>query len=415
MEQKSLVRLVALFLVGFGLIAISPSQSAFACALCGNPNHLSGTPLPPLDPVNGGSGSLIAGNTNSITSSGASFSIVINGGTGLQSNPAALAAFNRAAAEWSQYITNPITININADLTSTGFASSNIIGQTSSTFVYDSFDTVRNAIANQALSQPGNNILSALPTQSQFNANVASGMTLGKSFIVGTSANFKALGYTSFNYTNLTPTTSDGTITFNSAFNFDYDSSNGIDSGKVDFQTVAAHEIGHILGFTSAVDDADYFMTANPNATIYARPLDLFRFSSASMPTSGSTFTSGVREFTPGSSATFSDTSVNYSESTGSTYGDGSQASHWKDDGSGSSGLNSNYIGLMDPSLPNGVREPITSADLRAFDLIGYNIRSAATPEPNTGALLAAIAAGLGFPKIRHVLRRRRRTLLISG
>src|SRR5262245_31162864 len=37
------------------------------------------------------------------------FDIVIHPGAGLAANPAALAAFNRAAAQWEQWIRDPIT------------------------------------------------------------------------------------------------------------------------------------------------------------------------------------------------------------------------------------------------------------------------------------------------------------------
>jgi len=49
-------------------------------------------------------------------------------------------------------------------------------------------------------------------------------------------------------------------MTFNSEFNFDYDSSDGITAGYYDFETVALHEIGHVLGFVSVVDAIDYFL-----------------------------------------------------------------------------------------------------------------------------------------------------------
>ena len=323
------------------------------------------------------------------------FSIAINAGSGLSGNTAALAAFNRAGAMWAQYISNPITITIDADLTSTGFNSANIIGQTESTFVYDTFNNTRNAIAAQAVTEQGDAILNYLPTQAQFNANVPSGVTLNTNFIIATKANFKALGYTTFNYAGTPATTNDGIIKFNSAFNFDYDNRDGVDAGKIDFETVAAHEIGHLLGFTSVVDDIDYYLGNNiANQTVYAQPLDLFRFSSAALPTDGASFTTAARELRPGSPASFSDTINAYSMATGQYRGDGNQASHWKDDGSGNGGpLNASYVGIMDPTLPSGVKEPITAADLRALDLIGYKITTSAdTPEPSTFALLGGPA-----------------------
>src|SRR5205814_4613183 len=40
-------------------------------------------------------------------------------------------------------------------------------------------------------------------------------------------------------------------IGFNSSVTFDFDHSDGVDSGAIDFEAVATHEIGHALGFTS--------------------------------------------------------------------------------------------------------------------------------------------------------------------
>ena len=57
------------------------------------------------------------------------FSIAINAGVTLAANPAALAAYNRAARQWEKYISDPITISIAADLASLG---SGILGSTSS-------------------------------------------------------------------------------------------------------------------------------------------------------------------------------------------------------------------------------------------------------------------------------------------
>jgi hypothetical protein len=101
----------------------------------------------------------------------------------------------------------------------------------------------------------------------------------------------------------------------------------------------------------------------------------------------------------PGATAFTSDTVAQYSMSTGLSQGDGRQASHWKDDG-----LTSTYIGVMDPTLGTGVRNSITAADIRALELIGYDV---AAPEPGTGMLLAGALVIAGFVKRRLGLRPR--------
>ena len=60
------------------------------------------------------------------------------------------------------------------------------------------------------------------------------------------SANAKALGLYPGNAQGL-----DGTITFSSQLSFDYDRSNGITAGQIDFVGLATHELGHLLGFRS--------------------------------------------------------------------------------------------------------------------------------------------------------------------
>ena len=56
------------------------------------------------------------------------FEINLIPGPGLQANPAALDAFRRAAAEWEAQISNPIRVNVTADLGT--FSDPNIIGAT---------------------------------------------------------------------------------------------------------------------------------------------------------------------------------------------------------------------------------------------------------------------------------------------
>jgi hypothetical protein len=149
----------------------------------------------------------------------------------------------------------------------------------------------------------------------------------------------------------------------------------------MDFETVAAHEIGHLLGFVSLVDEIDYYMShAQTVSTLSPYPLDLYRFASGSAPGSAAAFSTAPRNFVPGGTKVFSDTALSYSLSTGLTQGDGRQASHWKDDA-----LTSSYIGIMDPTLAYGVTEAISAADIRAMSLIGYDL---VAPEPGTITLL---------------------------
>ncbi len=311
--------------------------------------------------------------------------ITVVPGSGLAANPDALAAFDRAAASWEAVIGSPINVTINADLTSSGFNNPNIIGQTQNVLLQDDYDTVRGQMVDTSAGRPTQALMSALPTASQFNAHLPSDRSFGGS-IVASKANLKALGYTGLDL----PASqggfgaSDGSITFNSAFAFDYSRSGGmVAAGRIDFQTAATHEIAHLLGFTSIVDIVDT-TTAAQYQQVSPTVLDLFRFNPLTgNPATLNDFTTAPRELTPGAAAVTNDLTHQYLMSTGSLAngGDGNQASHWKDDAQTGS-----YIGIMDPTLGYGVAQSITAADVNALGLLGYDV---VTPEPGTTGVIA--------------------------
>jgi hypothetical protein len=145
---------------------------------------------------------------------------------------------------------------------------------------------------------------------------------------------------------------------------FDYDRRDGI-KGR-DFVGVATHEIGHALGFSSGVDDYDIVFAglalAGPeeiNDYSVLRPLDLFRYSTSSVP---------LPDVTPGVDTYFSidgGTTSLGQFATGEFHGDGWQAGHWQ--------IGSEQ-GLMEPQLPSDVIQNLTLRDLRAMDVIGWDL-----------------------------------------
>lgn len=322
------------------------------------------------------------------TSNLGTFDIVIQAGPTLAANAPALAAFNRAANLWESYISDPITVVVEADLAPLGVG---ILGSTSSELLAGSFNTIRNAmVADAANELLDDAIVAALPTAANYTVTVPAGFGLTGN-VFATKANLKALGFTGLDAISGTPV--DVHITFSSTFSFDFDKSDGISAGQFDFEGTAAHEIGHGLGFLSGVDDVDFIL---PNtANILPAPLDMFRFRDnvASDPATAVDFSNATfafpRNMVPQHQAMFDQIiggfggSVEVLLSQGRDFGDGNQASHWKDS-------LSPIAGIMDPTVAPGEMLSLTLNDLRAMDLIGYEIT---VPEPGSlGLLLAGCA-----------------------
>lgn len=248
------------------------------------------------------------------------------------------------------------------------------------------------------------------PLQTAFDND---GSRNNNSLSVNTSV-LKALGitptYTGANATNQI----DGSVQFSNTFAFDFNPTNGITAGTFDFVAVAIHEIGHALGFRSGVDvyDGNTTFNGNLNNFTFLTQLDLFRYSAAS-------FALGANDVQIGGTPYFSIDGGRtiFQEglfSTGRRFGDGQQASHFKDADAGEA-----QLGLLDPTIARGQQGIITSLDLAAFDAIGYDIAYdvirngdrefttlnpffGAIPEPETWAMMI-----IGFGFVGGAMRRR--------
>ncbi|MFN0068132.1 MAG: NF038122 family metalloprotease [Limisphaerales bacterium] len=328
----------------------------------------------------GGQATLAAGDAlrEPVTHSG--FNIVISPGAGLNANPTALAAFNAAASQWEALFSDPVTVTINADLAPLG---PGIIGSASSTILTAGYGAIRGQLVADNVGSVTAAVTGALPLAGLGVTAPAAVTSVLPAF---TPANAKALGFG-------TGAGADSSITFSTAFGFDYDNSDGVGAGLTDFQTVALHEIGHALGFTSGVDFVDGLLASASSGAVPVMTLDFFRFGSTANPASLGDFSSFARNLTTGGT-THTDlinaargSGPEYFMSTGRQTGDGRQASHWKDND-----LSGSLIGVMDPTLGAGQVSPITAADLNAFDVIGWNV----VPEPGEYAAAFGVAA-LGF------------------
>lgn len=284
-------------------------------------------------------------------------------------SPQAVAAFRVAADRWEANYTDNVTVKIDINFLTLG---PNVLGSASSSRVSYSFATVRNALTSDAVSADDTQGASSLPLTSTLprlinftsnNPNGAASLTPylhspGVSTISLTKANARAIGLA-------TTSTSDAAISFSNQFSFDFDPSDGVNGGQIDFVGVAAHEIGHALGFSSTVDtlDVNGGTLSDTSPSLNPSPIDLFRYSTQSQSTSGGVIDFSVDTRDKYMSLDRGVTSL-ASFSKGRVHGDGNQASHW---------IEGQGIGLMGPSITTGVAGEITEMDRRMLDVIGWN------------------------------------------
>lgn len=332
---------------------------------------------------------------------------------GVNGNTAANKDLEIAADYWESMLTSNATVNIQIGYSSA--LGTNVLASTSPRSA-----SVSTVSVYQALAATGNSDLdrTAVANLRPLDANgglsfiddaIVNGTvsTTARVYDTDDSANnrflnvdtsvLKALGYTGFSSGN------DATINFSSTFNFDYDPTNGIGVGQIDFLGVAIHEIGHALGFTSGVDTYDYYTKAGTgngllNGGADFSTLDLFRYSA------------DPKNLVPGGPAL--DLSTNVASyfsidggdvfnggyfSTGAYNGDGHQASHWKDS------ANCGEIGIMDPTFCRGAATPpplaaVTDDDIAAMDALGWNVKINALTDLGYSMTTAQIYAAMTAP-----------------
>jgi hypothetical protein len=296
--------------------------------------------------------------------------IILRGTEQLDAQPAAKAAFERAAEIWESRIASPITVYVDVDYGETlfgePFSSENVIAATRSlSYIFDEggYPELRDLILASANSDAEDALYAALP-QGAIPTDKGPTTRFGAASML-----LRALGV----FEPVATEVEDAPlIGFNSKFVFDLDPSDGITVGQTDFEGVVVHEIGHMLGFTSRVGAGELGNTDAPSI------LDLFRFRPG---VNSDTFTSAERILSSGGAHRFYAGSDELGLSTGrpdGTGGDERQASHWEDDN-----LSGIRIGIMDPTLGRGRRSELTDNDLFAFGILGYRMATdVVEPEP---------------------------------
>ncbi|MEM6784707.1 MAG: NF038122 family metalloprotease [Bacteroidota bacterium] len=325
----------------------------------------------------------------------------------LMERPVALLAFRRAAALWERRITNPIAVIIDVDFGPERFGSGTynpgVIASATSALGTTTISgrTVGPAGVRQALLDATDDpqleqLYNAIPDP----VPATTGSPLGDALLA--LPNRQALGFAPAVLDpdpSVNPFGSVANIGFNSAFSYDFDPADGISTGFTDFEAIVAHEMGHSLGFNSAIGFGgppnNFFTTwdlfrVRPDAV---EPGDYDSFAAAERvltpgppPNEVLVVEGGVTYFAP--EHVFFDGLAERATSTatgGREGGDGQQASHWQDDAQRPPSLGEDRrIGVMDPTFSGG-RVLIEDADIRMLQVIGYNVDY--TPVTTTGTL----------------------------
>ena len=321
---------------------------------------------------------------------------LINTG-GVEEGTDAYIGFHAAAWYWSSVFTDDVTINLRVGFSQ--LSDPNVLGQASSSSSDKAANAWRTAMGADASTALDTSVVANLSNFS--NQNIRLNNTVQKSLGLWTGSDSAI----------------DGTITFNSSRPFDFDTRDGFSGVPAsDFLSVAIHEIGHVLGFTSAVGQ---------NTTKNSRPTntDAFRYKD------------GEWDNTWGGYAYFSidGGETEFLGNAGFSSGpDGFQTSHWREggrihDGTSCTILTEAQVGILDPTGGLCQEGIVTAQDLAIFDALGWdlnidilnhldynmstsqilqaylNAQNPAVPEPATWAMMIG-----GFALVGASLRRRR-------
>ena len=321
-----------------------------------------------------------------------------------------------AGAKWSSSLFDPVTLKIMVDLDpalpSTAFAAAYAVKTPTL------FTSVKGALTADSLSATDSSAVASLQPGPKIEAITQDtsfvpifpapspeirlgGATTGiwNTTLAVARPNLKALGLLSGTDG---AAGADGLLTINPAKipAFDFTRGDGIGAGMFDFTGIAIHELGHLMGFYSGVDEVDYAGDGAPgnpadlSGTAIFSVLDLYRYSPHSLIAPSQPLTGKVNDwrfgpapaaFLPKPYFSVDSGATDIADfATGAYHGDGSQTSHF------SGGV----AAIMAPSFPPGTIGDLTVIDVKAMDAIGWNI-----PEPSAALLLLST---LGFVGARR-------------
>jgi Ca2+-binding RTX toxin-like protein len=295
-----------------------------------------------------GSGGASTSSGSSVATNTASSGLVINVtfDSSVNSAPSGFVTQVNAAVQYLESLFNdPITVTIAVGYGEVGGTKlgSGALGESETYLSSYSYSQLVNAMKADSTSASDASAIATL---------LATNPTGNGTFWVST-AEAKALGLAA------SSTSIDGYVGFTSASNaFDYNNADGVTAGQYDFYGVVLHELTEVMG-RQTMDGQSFAGTTG------YEPLDLFHYSA------------------PGT-ATFSGTQTGYFSVDGGT----TNLANFNTNSSGDFGDWASTIpDAMNAFGTPGVVEPMTSADITAMDILGWNLSSSSSSPPAPTAL----------------------------